>query len=119
MKAETYGNNIENCHAEIVASGAVPIFHKHFCDNVIHRVQDKPVTQCTNTGTIGLDYTNFEECRDLMVKLKNDPSMRDDWREMAFEFWKQHSDGEMVVNEIIELATSDINQPQGLEEFFA
>ena len=119
LKAETYGNNIENCHAEIVASGAVPIFHKHFCDNVIHKVQDKPVSHCTNTGTIGLDYTNFEECRDLMVKLKNDPSMRDDWREMAFEFWKQHSDGEMVVNEIIELATSDINQPQGLEEFFA
>ena len=53
-----------------------------------------------------------------MIKLKNDPAMRDDWREMAFEFWKQHSDGEMVVGEIMELATSDEHQPQGLEEFF-
>lgn len=118
LKAETYGNNIENCHAEIIACGAIPIFHKHFCDNVIHRVQGKPVSQCSNTGTIGLDYSNFEECKEVMIKLKNDPAMRDDWREMAFEFWKQHSDGEMVVNEIIELATSDEHQPQGLEEFF-
>ena len=118
LKAETYGNNIENCHAEIIASGAVPIFHKHFCDNVIHKEQGKPVTLCKDTGTIGLDYSNFEECKEVMVKLKNDPAMRDDSREMAFEFWKQHSDGEMVVGEIMELATSDEHQPQGLEEFF-
>jgi hypothetical protein len=118
LKAETYGNNIENCHAEIIACGSVPVFHKHFCDNVIHKIQDKPVSQCKNTGTIGLDYTNFDECRDLMVKLKNDPTMRDDWREMAFEFWKQHSDGKDVVAEIITLATTDDYQPQGLEEFF-
>lgn len=119
LKAETYGNNIENCHAEIVASGTVPIFHKHFCDNVIHKVQGKPVSLCKNTGTIGLDYSNFSECLELMIKLKNDPTMRDDWREMAFEFWKQHSDAKDVVNEIIELAINNVNQPQGLEEFFA
>lgn len=118
LKAETYGNNIENCHAEIIASGAVPIFHKHFCDNVIHKVQGKPVTLCKDTGTIGLDYSNFEDCKNIMVKLKNDPEMRDDWREMAFEFWKQHSDGKTVVDEIMQLATSDEHQPQGLEEFF-
>jgi len=119
LKAETYGNNIENCHAEIIASGSVPIFHKHFCDNVIHKVQGKPVSLCKNTGTIGLDYSNFSECLELMIKLKNDPTMRDDWREMAFEFWKQHSDAKDVVDEIIELAISNIDQPQGLEEFFA
>ena len=120
LKAETYGNNIENCHAECIASGTVPLFHKHFCDNVIHPVQGVPISQCKNSGTIGVDYTNFDECRDLMIKLKNDPSMRDDWREMAFEFWKQHSDAEPVVNEIVDLAlNTNSNQPQGLEEFFA
>ena len=93
LKAETYGDNIENCHAECIASGTVPLFHKHFCDNVIHPVQGKPISQCQNSGTLGVDYTNFEECCQTMVKLKNDPSMRDDWREMSFEFWKQHSDG--------------------------
>lgn len=120
LKAETYGNNIENCHAEIIACGAIPIFHKHFCDNVIHKVQGKPVTLCKDTGTIGLDYSNFEECRQTMDKLRDDPSMRDDWREMAFEFWKQHSNGEDVVNEIMDTAINTTeNQPQGLEEFFA
>lgn len=118
LKAETYGNNIENCHAEIIASGSVPIFHKHFCDNVIHKVQGKPVSLCENTGTIGLDYSNFNECLEVMKKLKNDSTMRDDWREMAFEFWKQHSNGEDVVKEIIELANNDESQPRGLEEFF-
>ena len=54
-----------------------------------------------------------------MVKLKNDPSMRDDWREMSFEFWKQHSDGKTVVEDIMEKAiNTKSNQPQGLEEFF-
>jgi hypothetical protein len=119
LKAETYGNNIENCHAECVASGTVPLFHKHFCDNVIHKVQGDPVSQCKNSGTIGVDYTNFNECRDLMIQLKLDPMMRDDWREMAFEFWKQHSDAEPVVTEIIDLAlNTTTNQPTGLEEFF-
>ena len=113
LKAETYGDNIENCHAECIASGTVPLFHKHFCDNVIHKVQGKPISQCTNSGTIGVDYTN------LMIKLKNDPAMRDDWREMAFEFWKQHSDGDDVVKEIVDLALNTTsNQPQGLEGFF-
>jgi hypothetical protein len=54
-----------------------------------------------------------------MIKLKNDPSMRDDWREMAFEFWKQHSDAGPVVNEIVDLAlNTNSNQPVGLEAFF-
>ena len=120
LKAETYGDNIENCHAECIASGTVPLFHKHFCDNVIHAKQGKPISQCQYSGTIGVDYTNFQECRELMVKLKNDPSMRDDWREMAFEFWKQHSDARPVVDDIIQKAVDTTStQPQGLEEFFA
>ena len=69
--------------------------------------------------TEAFDYSNFEECRQTMVKLKNDPSMRDDWREMSFEFWKQHSDGKTVVEDIMEKAiNTKSNQPQGLEEFF-
>lgn len=114
LKAETYGDNIENCHAECVASGTVPIFHKHFCDNVVHRKQGKPISECENSGTIGLDYSNFEECRELMMKLKNDNGMRDEWREMAFEFWKEHADGDMVVREIIDTAMAE-ETSNGLE----
>lgn len=118
LKAETYGNNIENCHAEIVACGAIPIFNKHFCDNVIHKVQGDPISKCINTGTIGLDATNFDECQNHMHALRQDDSMREDHREMAFEFWKQHSNGEDVVNEIVEMAMSDKKEKAGLEELF-
>lgn len=119
LKAETYGNNIENCHAECVASGSVPLFHKHFCDHVIHKVQGLPVSQCKNSGTVGVDYTNFEEASKTMIQLKNDNVMRNEWREMAFEFWKQHSDGEDVVSEILDLAINTMeNEPEGLEAFF-
>lgn len=112
LKAETYGNNIENCHAEIVASGAVPIFHKHFCDNVIHKVQGKPVSECIDTGTIGLDYSNFVQCRDTMMKLRDDPGMRNEWREMAVEFWKQHSDAKDVIADILAQSVGVLNRKQ-------
>ena len=121
LSEKSYGNNIENCHAEIIACGSVPIFHKHFCDNVIHKVQGDPITKCKNSGTIALDYSNFDEASKIMKKLKNDSSMRDDWREMAFEFWKQHSDAKDVVSEIIKLATDNITETKKstLEDLFA
>jgi len=102
LKPHMYGNNIENCHAEVVASGTIPIFHKHFCDNVIHRVTGNPVTKDNHSGTIGLDHSNFQESRELMLKLSNDPTMRDEWREMSFEYWKAHSDASICTLEIIE-----------------
>ena len=102
LKAHMYGNNIENCHAECIASGTVPIFHKHFCDNVIHRVTGNPVSLDSNSGTIGLDETNFEETATLIEKLASDPVMRDDWREMSFEYWKSHSDASVTAAEIVD-----------------
>lgn len=108
LDSSMYGNNIENCHAECIATGTVPLFHKHFGENVIHKVQGKPVSECKDTGTLLLDYTNFVEVRDLMIKLKNDNVMRDEWRNMAFEFWKQHSDGKDEVLNIIKLAKTEV-----------
>lgn len=102
LKAKMYGNNIENCHAECIASGTIPIFHKHFGDNVVHRVQGKVCTECKDTGTIFLDETNFKECAELMVKLSKDNKMRDEYREMSFEFWKQHADSKIVAQEILD-----------------
>jgi hypothetical protein len=103
LKAHMYGNNIENCHAEVIASGTIPIFHKHFCDNVIHRVTGNSITEDSGcSGTIGLDHTNFDETRELMVKLSNDPVMRDEWREMAFTYWRKHSNANTCASEIIE-----------------
>ena len=112
LAPEKYGNNIENCHAEPVAVGTVPIFHRHFGDHVVHRVTGDPCTQSKDSGTVWLDgwidtnkdpvRTGYEDTRDLMLKLSNDPVMRDEWREMAFEFWKSHSDTKYVVTDIVD-----------------
>lgn len=121
LAPEFYGNNIENCHAEVVACGAIPVFHKHFNEHIIHKVQGLPISECKNTGTISLDRTNFKEASEIMTKLKNDNGMRDDWREMAFEFWKQHADGKAQIDDIIEKAfrndTQLIAEPS-LDDFF-
>src|SRR5205085_1034377 len=100
LQPEQYGNNIENCHAECIAAGTVPIFHKHFGDHVVHSVTGDPCTHAASSGTVWLDRDNFGAAGELVRKLANDPVMRDEWREMAFEFWKAHSDSKVVVNDI-------------------
>lgn len=105
LSPEIYGNNIENCHAEVIASGAVPIFHKHFCDNVIHRTQGLPITQCVNTGTIVVDHTpkTWSTAIETIIRLKNDPIERNEYREKAFEFWKQHADLTPIIDETLKV----------------
>ena len=86
-------------------------------DNVIHKKQGKPISQCENTGTIALN----NEAPDLMVKLANDNSMRDEWRNMMFEFWKEHCDSSVIYTDIIEktLHYDEVIVESTLEEFFA
>lgn len=120
LAAEKYGNNIENCHAEPVAVGTVPIFHKHFGDNVIHRVTGDSCTASTTSGTIWLDSSNYVETRELIEKLSKDLVMRDEWREMAFEFWKQHSDTQVIYDELVDKVKNFKQEVQvsGLDTFF-
>lgn len=104
LKSEQYGNNIENCHAECVAVGTVPIFHRHFGQNIIHKVTGDACINSKDSGTIWLDESNYEACRDIMTCLSADKVLRDEWREMAFEFWKSHSDSDDVVKDIVRKA---------------
>lgn len=103
LHAGSYGRSLEYCHADVVASGAVPVFHKHFGDNCLHLNGKDFLTSMKDTGTVWVDETNFEESGALMERLSADRSMRDDWREMAFSFWKGHSDSDLVYAEFFEL----------------
>jgi len=120
LKKEYYGNNIEYCHAEVIASGAVPIFHKHFGDNVIHRKTGIPCTK-TFSGTIWYDPNNLEYTTKYILKLAKDRVARDEWRETAYEFWKEHSDASIINNDILQKslsATPNIrNRSFGIERF--
>jgi hypothetical protein len=55
-----------------------------------------------------------------MVELVNDNGMRDEWRNMMFEFWKEHCDAEIIYKDIID-KTLNYNEVEesGLEAFFA
>lgn len=101
LKPHKYGNNIEYCHAEIIACGCIPVFHKHFGDNIIHKKQGKPLTECENNGTIFLDDSNYKEVTKLIYKLSNDNVMRDKWREDSFKFWKEHASGNVIFDEMV------------------
>jgi hypothetical protein len=119
FKKNLYGNNLEYCHTDSFAAGVIPIFHKHLCDNVIHRKYDCPISQCKNSGTIGIDHTNGVEMTELMLLLKHENNMRDEWRNMMFEFWKDHCSADIVYNDIID-KTLNFNKTEavGLEAFF-
>jgi hypothetical protein len=103
LKPKAYGNNIENCHAEIIACGAIPIFHKHFGENVIHRRTGRPVIQDVSTGTLFLDETSMDDVILQMFRLSKDRGLRSMWRHQAFEYWKSHADISQTVDEISQL----------------
>ncbi len=127
LAPEKYGNNIENCHAEPIAVGTVPIFHTHFGKHIIHRVTGDPAFESKNSGTVWLDgwidtgkpdvKTDWETSRDLMLKLSNDSVMREEWREMSFEFWKAHSDTQFVVTDIVNKIGQDWPKEEKTEIF--
>jgi hypothetical protein len=122
FKEDIYGNNVEYCHTDSFAAGVIPVFHKHFCDHVIHRKQGKPISQCINTGTLAVNAANAEEVANSMLLLAKDNVKRDEWRNMMFEFWKEHCDAETIYNDIIS-NTLNYNEKYNvietsLEEFF-
>jgi hypothetical protein len=122
FKEDIYGDNVEYCHTDSFAAGVIPLFHKHFCDHVIHRKQGKPISQCKDTGTLAVDASNAQAVCSQMIILANDKVMRDEWRNMMYEFWKEHCDAETVYNDIIS-STLNYNEKYNvnnttLEDFF-
>ena len=54
-----------------------------------------------------------------MIILSNDNVMRDEWRNMMFEFWKDHCDSSIIYKDIIN-KTLNYNEKNvaTLEDFF-
>lgn len=107
LKIKQYGNNIENCHAEVVASGCVPVFHKHFGTYVMHRKYGDPLITLKNSGTIWIDDDahTMANAAQQMVSLSEDHGLRNEWREMAYDFYKSHADINIVASELIALCS--------------
>ena len=53
-----------------------------------------------DSGTIFLDPHDVKKSIPLILKLSKDDVMRDEYRNMAFEYHKNHQDSDVVFNNI-------------------
>lgn len=95
--------SIEYTHCELAAVGVVPVFRKSYGERCTHRAQGKKLIDCKDTGTIWLDDTDMKPAFDVLDKLSKDRGMRDEYREMAYEFYKSHQDAEHTFSEMMTL----------------
>lgn len=102
LKKENIERSIEYTHCEVVACGAIPVFHRKFGQYVKHRKYGKPLIECKDNGTIWLDESSFEESINTIKKLEKDKVLRNEWREMAFDFYKNHQHSDYVFSDILE-----------------
>jgi hypothetical protein len=103
LKPKYIERSIEYTHQEVVAAGTVPVFRREYGEVCLHRTQSKPLTECINNGTLWLhaDGTGNDETLEKMRKLANDPVMRDEYREMAYEFYKDHQDADDTFQDLM------------------
>jgi len=102
LKPENIDYSIEYTHCEVAACGTIPVFHKQFGKLCRHRLTDIPLVDSKDSGTVWLDESNFDETIELVKQLENDKVMRNEWREMAFEFYKNHQDSAYVFDDLMQ-----------------
>ena len=93
--------SIEYTHCELAAVGVVPVFRKAYGERCTHRKFGDKLINCKDTGTIWLDDNDMQPAYDLVTKLTKDCGMRNEYREMAFEFYKQHQDAQYTFAEMM------------------
>jgi hypothetical protein len=94
--------SIEYTHCELAAVGVVPVFRKSYGERCTHRAQGKKLIDCKDTGTIWLDDNDMKPAFDVLDKLSKDKGMRNEWREMAYEFYKSHQDSQYTFAEMMD-----------------
>lgn len=95
-------HSVEYTHLEIIASGSIPVFHKKFGERCKDKETNLPLTLIKDTGTVWLDENNFSNTISLISLLENDDIMRDEWRHMAYEYYKKHQDSQHIFNTVME-----------------
>ena len=101
LDARFIERSIEYTHCELAAVGVVPVFRKSYGERCTHRKFGDKLINCKDTGTIWLDDNDMQPAFDLVNKLANDKILRDEFREMAFEFYKSHQDSQYTFAEMM------------------
>ena len=100
--------SIEYTHCEVVCAGVIPVFRKAYGERCTHRKFGDKLINCKDNGTVWLDDNDMQPAFDLVNKLAKDAVMRNEYREMAFEFYKQHQDSQYAFAEMMKQIEADL-----------
>lgn len=94
--------SVEYTHCELACVGVVPVFRKAYGERVTHRETGNKMIHEKNSGIVWLDDDDMKPAFDQIHKLAKDPVMRDEWREMSYEFLKRHQDSQYTFSEMMD-----------------
>lgn len=97
---------IENTMFEIVASGTIPVFSKHWGD--LFTINGKPLTsfKLSECGTLFLDENDPERTVKMMNALSENKEKYDKCREIAYNFYKNIFDNSVILPQLLGLINS-------------
>ena len=94
---------IEYTHCEIVCSGTIPVFRKNYGIRCTHRKTGNRLFNDKNNGTIWFDDDNLDVTFEQIKQLTASNTMRDEFRHMAFEYYKEHQDAWYTFKEMYDI----------------
>lgn len=93
--------SVEYTHCEVACTGVVPVFRKSYGERVTHRMTGNKMISEKNSGIVWLDDNYMQSAFDTITKLSSDAGMRNEWREMSYEFLKNHQDSKHTFEEMM------------------
>ena len=103
-----YGSMIEYAMCEVIAAGTIPLFDKHWGENVIHRTEGVPFIELEDFA-IFVDKDNVEASIPQMLELANDHKRRDEFRKNSLRLAKLHNAPEVVNTDLFQ-AIQNVNK---------
>ena len=94
---------IEYTHCEVACSGTIPVFRKNYGLRCTHRKSGNKLFNDKHTGTVWFDDDNLDATFEQIKQLTASNSMRDEYRHMAFEYYKEHQDSEYTFKEMCDI----------------
>lgn len=93
--------SIEYTHCELAAVGVIPVYRKTYGDRCTHRSFGDKLSSLKDSGTVWLDDNDMAPAFELIDKLSKDKVMRDEYRNMAFDFYRSHQDASFTFEEMM------------------
>ena len=112
LDADAYGDNMEFAMCEIISSGSIPLFDKHWANNC--KFNDDKFFSEINDFAVYSTRNNLQETIDQMVELANNNELRHKRRKSCFEIAKAHCDNSIVYSKMHENALN-CKKPQRIQ----